>query len=130
MLSLKEIELAVEKVLPKNKTDAIYVFGSFNTEFFDEDSDIDIGWFCKDTVDYDEIYKLEEELKKELGKNIDLIQASTINTPLFLLGNILGGKPIGYMSKKFENWFDTNIEDIQWKSQDILRIVTDLDFNY
>lgn len=47
MLEKEEIEKIILATIPKDKTEAIYIFGSYNTEFFDDDSDIDIGWFCK-----------------------------------------------------------------------------------
>ena len=60
----EEVERIIIETLPKDKTDAVYIFGSYNSEFFDEDSDIDIGWFCKDVTDEERVL-LEYELEKK-----------------------------------------------------------------
>lgn len=118
---LKCITEIISNVLPKNKTKAIYIFGSYNTDYFDEDSDIDIGWFStEETVEDSWIY--EEILEKKIERKIDLVIVNE-NTKPYLLGNILGGIPIGYMSPDFEEWFDKNIYEIERDMEDILELL-------
>lgn len=98
------------ETLPKDKTDAIYIFGSFNTEFFDEDSDIDIGWFCHD-IDWGETIDFEEKLEKLLGRKVDLVMPD--KDKRLILHEILCGFPIGPMSDSFCIWFDEIITELQ-----------------
>lgn len=111
----------ITSILPKDKTRAVYIFGSYTTDFFDDDSDIDIGWFTSED-NIENIFLYEEILTKELKRKVDLVIVNK-DTKTFLLGNILSGIPIGYMSKEFEDWFDTNIYSIEKDMEDILEIL-------
>ena len=111
--NFEELTKVILKILPKDKTDAIYVFGSYDTEFFDEDSDIDIGWFSHNTS-YSDYTLLEELLAEALEREVDLVDAW--DTKILIKNEILAGQHlgagIGYMSAKFCDWFDNNIDDI------------------
>ena len=113
IINFDELTKVILEILPKDKTDAIYVFGSYVTEFFDEDSDIDIGWFSHDTS-YSDYNLLEEQLEKDLGREVDLINAW--DSKILIKNEILAGQhigsEIGYMSDKFCDWFDENIDEI------------------
>lgn len=111
--SLTELSTIILSILPKDKTDAIYIFGSYDTEFFDEDSDIDIGWFSSNAT-YSDYAKYEEELEEALNREVDLINAwdsKILITNEILAGEHIGSE-IGYMSQKFCDWFDNNIDNI------------------
>lgn len=125
---IKYIEDVVSSILPKNITRAIYIFGSYTTEFFNNDSDIDIGWFTTDSSIEDD-YLYEEALSRKLNRKVDLVIV-TEATKIFLLGNILSGIPIGYMSKEFEDWFDRNIYSIEKDMEDILEMMWRRKYNY
>ena len=71
-LEKEKIEKIILETLPQDKTEAIYIFGSYNTQFFHDDSDIDIGWFCND-VSEEERVLLEYELEQKIGREVDLV---------------------------------------------------------
>ncbi|MGG7151289.1 nucleotidyltransferase family protein [Clostridium neonatale] len=118
--SREEVEKIIIETLPKEKTDAIYIFGSYNTEFFDEDSDIDIGWFCKDVTDEERVI-LEYELEKKIGIEIDLVFPN--KEKILFLNEVLAGKPIGGLSEDFCNWFDYNIDEIMYTAYDLISMM-------
>lgn len=113
IMNFEELSSAILTVLPIEKTDAIYIFGSYRTEFFDEDSDIDIGWFSHD-IDYSGYLDLEEKLEEVLGREVDLVNAwdSKILIKNEILAGTHIGSELGYMSDKFCDWFDDNIDEI------------------
>lgn len=117
--SIEEIERVLERYLPKEKTGAVYLFGSYSTEFFDDDSDIDLAWFCKD-VDYSTRYILEDKLERELGREVDLLCANELDD--FMKYTALAGTPIWYMSREFADWFDDNVYEINNESELIFRL--------
>ena len=41
----EKIKELIISILNCQETDAIYIFGSYGTKYFTEDSDIDIAWF-------------------------------------------------------------------------------------
>lgn len=51
----------------------IYIFGSYGTEYFNQDSDIDIAFLAKEKVDAKTKFDLKLYLIQELGYEIDLI---------------------------------------------------------
>lgn len=118
---LKYMEEIISSILPKAKTRATYIFGSYTTEFFDENSDIDIGWFTN-VVPVEEQYLYEDALSKKLKRPVDLVVVNEDTKP-YLLGNIISGIPIGYMSSEFEDWFDKNIYSIERDMEDILELL-------
>lgn len=91
--------------LPQEITDAIYIFGSYNTEFFDEDSsDIDIAWFTKGEIDFSQLVSYEFELCEKLGREVDLVIPDKSNT--YFLAEILSNEPIIINSNSFIDWLD------------------------
>ena len=52
---LRKIDDSIKKiiisVLNCQETDAIYIFGSYGTKYFTEESDIDIAWFTSSHID-------------------------------------------------------------------------------
>jgi len=60
--------------------EAIYIFGSFADETFNEKSDIDIAVIFKNKKTSIEIFKLQEELSLLLKRDVDLIDLKNVNT--------------------------------------------------
>lgn len=120
MKNRKEVEEIILQTLPKDKTEAIYIFGSYNTEFFDDDSDIDIGWFCHDVTDEERVL-LEYELEQKINRDIDLVFPDKKRT--LFLNEVLSGKPIGHMTKDFCIWFDDNIDEIMYTAADLIAMM-------
>lgn len=116
----EEVEGIIIETLPKDKTDAIYIFGSYNTQFFDEDSDIDIGGGCRDVRD-EERALLEYELEKKIGREIDLVFSN--KEKILFLNEVLSGKPIGELSEEFCKWFDNNIDEIMYTAYDLISMM-------
>ena len=115
----EEVERIIIETLPKDKTDAVYIFGSYNTEFFDEDSDIDIGWFCRDVTDEERVL-IEYELEQKTGREIDLVFPD--KKKMLLLNEVLAGRPIE-MTEKFAAWFDDNIAEIMYNAEDLIAMM-------
>lgn len=120
MFDKESLERIIIETLPKDKTEGIYIFGSYNSEFFDDDSDIDIGWFCKGVTDEERIL-LEYELEQKVGREIDLVFPD--KNKILFLNEILSGKPIGRLSDEFCEWFDKNINEIIYTAQDLMAIM-------
>lgn len=105
MKKMNEIEDIIINTLPKNITEAIYIFGSFGTEYFDEDtSDIDIGWFTTQSIDWFDAMEYRDILEDKLQREVDLVVNERDNFNLTY--NILSGTPIGNLSDEFLEWFD------------------------
>jgi predicted nucleotidyltransferase len=120
VIDKEKIEKIILETLPQDKTEGIYIFGSYNTEFFDEDSDIDIGWFCKNVTDEQRVL-LEYELEQKIGREVDLVIPNK-NRILFL-NEVLAGRPIGKLSEEFCEWFDRNIDEIMYIAQDLIAMM-------
>lgn len=120
MKSREEIEKIIIETLPKDNTEAIYIFGSYNTKFFDEDSDIDIAWFCNDVTDEQRVL-FEYELEQKIGREIDLVFPD--KKRILFLNEMLSGRPIGNMSKEFSEWFDNNIDEIMYTAYDLISMM-------
>lgn len=104
-IDINKIKNIIIETLPQEITDAIYIFGSFGTEFFDEEtSDIDIGWFTNKDIDWFDAMEYREILEEKLGREVDLLVNEKDNFNLTY--NILSGTPIGNISDKFLEWFD------------------------
>lgn len=102
---MDSIEKIILETLPKEITEAIYLFGSYGTPYFDEaTSDIDIGWYTNMPMDWFEAMEYRDKLEEKLGREVDLL----INEKdkFALTYNILSGKPIGDLSEDFCEWFD------------------------
>jgi len=57
----------------------IWLFGSYASGEYNENSDIDIAVLFKEKKSPVEIYKMQEELFLKLDKNIDLVDLANIN---------------------------------------------------
>ena len=67
------------------KITSLYLFGSANTEQFDNDSDIDllVAFGDVDLFDYfDNFIELKEDLERIFGRKIDLIEEKTVKNPV------------------------------------------------
>ena len=67
------------------KITSLYLFGSANTEQFNNDSDIDllVTFGDIDLFDYfDNFMELKEDLEKIFGRKIDLIEEKTVRNPV------------------------------------------------
>ena len=109
MLSLsnvKEIFSYLGKNISKYPTDAIFVFGSYGTEFFDkESSDIDVAWFTSKEVFIDYIEYLQIELSKHLGVQVNIVDGFRLNDKLLvevLKGNLITEN----VSERFSDFLD------------------------
>lgn len=120
MIDRNEIEKIIIETLPQDKTEAIYIFGSYNTKFFDDDSDIDIGWFCNNVSDEERVL-LEYDLEQKIGREIDLVFPN--KNKMLILNEILAGKPIGKLSEEFCEWFDNNIDEIMYVAEDLIAMM-------
>ena len=120
VINKERIEKIIQETLPQNKTEGIYIFGSYNTNFFDDDSDIDIGWFCHGVTDEERIL-LEYNLEQKIGREIDLVIPD--RKKILFLNEVLSGKPIGTLSEEFCQWFDKNIDEIIYIAQDLMAMM-------
>ena len=59
--------------------EAVYLFGSFANNTFNENSDIDIAVLYKNRLDRIELFKKQEELFLKFNRNIDLVDLQDIN---------------------------------------------------
>lgn len=106
---MQSVEEIILETLPRELTEAIYLFGSYGTPYFDEaTSDIDIGWYTNNEIDWFEAMEYRDLLEEKLGREVDLL----INEKdkFALTYNILSGKPIGPLSEKFCEWFDRFVD--------------------
>lgn len=91
--------------LPKNLTDAIYIFGSYGTEHFNEDSsDIDIAWFTNNNIDYSTLSSYEFELCEKLNREVDLVIPDKNN--IYFMVEVLSSPPLKIYSDDFIDWLD------------------------
>jgi predicted nucleotidyltransferase len=98
LISEKLIDL-----IPKEKVDAMYLFGSYSNGTFTEDSDIDLAIFS-DNISYLELVDLEDKISERLGKEVDLVLPE--KTDVLLLREILQGKSLIQTSEVFDMWFE------------------------
>lgn len=106
MISIEnKVEKIIIETLPKELTEAIYIFGSFGTEFFDEKtSDIDIAWFPNKDIKYSDLASLEFDLCDKLNRDVDLIVPDKSN--IYFLKEVLSRPPLVINSDKFCDWLD------------------------
>ncbi|MEG0857342.1 MAG: nucleotidyltransferase domain-containing protein [Terrisporobacter sp.] len=91
----KKISSLIMDTLPKDITDAIYIFGSYTTEYFDEEnSDIDIAWFTNKPVEYSSLASYE----------VDLVIPDKSN--IYFLVEVLSNPPIYIGNDEFTDWLD------------------------
>ncbi|MGL6105524.1 nucleotidyltransferase domain-containing protein [Romboutsia sp.] len=101
----KQIKDTIINCLPKEITEAIYVFGSYGTDNYkDGISDIDIAWFTKIKLDLTEIMMYKDLLEKALNIEVDL-KNPTDSYPIYLLSEIYSGIIINEPSIEFKNKF-------------------------
>ena len=99
--------------------EAVYVFGSFANNTYNENSDIDIAILFKDKKTPLEIFKLQEELSLLLKRDVDLIDLENSNT---VFAYEIINKSIKLKSTKksenFENriwWNYLTLQDDRWE---------------
>ena len=92
----KSIKKIIISVLNCQETDAIYIFGSYGTKYFTEESDIDIAWFTNSHIDLVTRGKFERFLEDVLKIPVDLVVVNKDSSP-YLLCNIFefGDKEAG-----------------------------------
>ncbi len=101
----KNIETTIINCLPKEMTEAIYVFGSYGTDKYKEgNSDIDIAWFTTHKLDLTEVMMYQDILQSALDIKVDL-KNPTKAYPVYLLSEIYSGTVVGKPSIKFKNEF-------------------------
>lgn len=71
MMSNKEIIKIIYDILNTEKVDACYIFGSFLTNRFDKNSDIDIA--ILGNISLENILDYERKLEEKIGIDIDLV---------------------------------------------------------
>jgi len=59
--------------------EAIYIFGSFANNTFNENSDIDIAILYKNRIDRIKLFNMQNELSLKFNKNVDLVDLQDIN---------------------------------------------------
>lgn len=103
MVDAKTIFSEIEDIIPFDKIDALYLFGSYANGDYTEESDVDIAVFS-DKLTYLDIVDLEDNLAERLNKEVDLVLADKQNT--ILLREILQGKPLIESTKEFDEWLE------------------------
>lgn len=107
---LRVIDEYVKKIitfcLNCRETEAIYIFGSYGTEYFTKESDIDIAWFTNSPIDLVIRGKLERFIEDLLGISVDLVVVNK-DSNRYLLCNIFEyGEIIFEQGNNFSKWFD------------------------
>ena len=92
-------------ILNCQETDAIYIFGSYGTKYFTEDSDIDIAWFTNSPIDLVLRGKFVY-FEKVLGLSVDLVVVNKDSSPYLLCNIFEFGEIIFEYGENFSNWFD------------------------
>ncbi|MCK4357387.1 MAG: nucleotidyltransferase domain-containing protein [Candidatus Cloacimonetes bacterium] len=88
----------IKKLCSKYKVAKLYIFGSYNTERFNKDSDIDFIVIFKDVtlIEYaDNYFDFKFSLEDLLKRNIDLLEEKSIKNP-FLKEAIDSSKKLVY----------------------------------
>lgn len=72
----------INQIILKNipDTDAIYIFGSFLTSFFQQDSDIDIAFLAQKPILNKLRWDVSNQLATVLNRDVDLIDLSSAST--------------------------------------------------
>ena len=73
-----ELKQNIKKILKKNKVNRAGIFGSFATNKYHKNSDIDILIEIDEDLSLLDIIKIKLSLEKVLKKNVDLIEYKTI----------------------------------------------------
>lgn len=93
----------IKDLIPRDKVDALYLFGSYSNGTFTEDSDVDLGIFSEN-LSYIELVDLEDKISERLGKEVDLVLPE--KSDVLLLKEILQGKSLIETSEAFDMWFE------------------------
>lgn len=100
----------IKDLIPKDKTDALYLFGSYADNTFTDDSDVDIAIFSDD-LNYIELVDLEDKISERLQKDVDLVLPEKDN--FLLLREIFKGISLIETTPKFDSWFERFNEWLQ-----------------
>ncbi|SHH81630.1 type VII toxin-antitoxin system MntA family adenylyltransferase antitoxin [Clostridium grantii] len=93
----------IKDLIPKDKIDALYLFGSYSNGTFTENSDVDFAIFS-DNLSYIDLVDLEDKISERLSREIDLILPE--KNDVLLLREILQGKSLIETSEAFDRWFE------------------------
>ena len=102
-MNSKLIYEKIKDLIPKDKIDALYLFGSYSNGTFTDDSDIDLAIFSDD-LSYIELVDLEDKISERLNKEVDLVLPE--KKDVLLLREILQGKSLMETSEVFDTWFE------------------------
>jgi len=71
----------IEKVLTDyfKDAEAIYIFGSFADNSFNENSDIDIAVLYKNRFDRVKLFNMQNELSLKFNRDVDLVDLQDVN---------------------------------------------------
>lgn len=102
----------VEKIIETIKSiidiELIYIFGSYGTERYNFDSDIDIAILANKEIDFDILRKIKWELIQNTGNEIDLIDLN--NCGIVIKKEILSkGKIVFEKEKGIKNQFEYRV---------------------
>ncbi len=92
---------SMKRLCKDHEVDRLYLFGSFLTDKFKSDSDVDMVVDFKDisTERYaDNYFKLKYALEEILGRKVDLLEEKAIKNP-FLKKEINANKKLFYAEK-------------------------------
>ncbi len=102
-----KVKNLIINLLNCNVTEAIYIFGSYGTEHYEEDfSDIDIAWFTNKKIDLVTKTKFKNILEEVLGLDVDLVVVDENSTEYLLFNIFETGECIFIGSEEFVQWFD------------------------
>ena len=102
----EKIKRIIIGLLNCNITDAIYIFGSYGTKFYEDGiSDIDIAWFTSKNIDLVTRTKFKNLLEEVLDIKVDLVLVDKNSTEYLLYNIFETGECIFVGSEKFEEWF-------------------------
>lgn len=106
---LQDIESKIIFLLTKMANiKAIYLYGSIITEYYNDESDIDIAILLDKKINSNETFEINCVLTNELNKEVDLVQLYTVSTVL-QMQIIQTGKRIFCKDENFCNGFETQI---------------------
>jgi len=97
-------EIILDTIQANIKCELIYIFGSYNTERFNAESDIDIAIYPKNDVTSEDLSKLKWELIKNTGRGIDLINLKEAQ-PVLAKEILAKGELIYCKNEKFKAEF-------------------------
>lgn len=81
------------KTILQNDAEFVFILGSFGTEFFRDDSDIDIAVYYKNHVDEKIKTKLWNQVEDLTGRDVQLVELNKID-PIFAMQVIDKGRLI------------------------------------